>query len=61
MNTKFDIKEGTKKILVIGDRENEFIKAYQNLPIEFKEELKKVLCVTLFDGYNLSISEINDL
>lgn len=57
MSDKFKIKEGTNKICVRGDRNNEFIRAYQNLPKELKEELKKVLDVTLFDDYELSIGE----
>ena len=57
MSEKFKIKENTNKICIRGDRNNEFIRAYQNLPKEMKEELKKVLDVALFDGYNLIISE----
>lgn len=56
-NKKFNIQEGTNKIAVRGDRNNEFIRAYHNLPIELREELKKVLDVTIFDGYELSIFE----
>ena len=58
MINKFKIKEGTNKIAVRGDRNNEFIKAYQNLSKELQEELNKVLQVTLFDGYDLNIKEI---
>lgn len=54
---KFEIKEGTNKISIHGDRNNEFIKAYLSLSKESKEELGKVLDVTLFDGYNISIKE----
>lgn len=51
------IKEGTRKILVHGDREAPFIKAYMNLPMEQRNELDKVLHVQLWDGYKLMISE----
>lgn len=57
MNQKFKIKEGTNKITIRGDRNNEFITAYQNLPKEYRDELNKVLNVTLFDGYNLAVYE----
>ena len=57
MNKKFEITEGTNKIAVRGDRNNEFIRAYLDLPKELRNELNKVLDVTLFDGYNLSIFE----
>ena len=35
-------------------------KAYQHLPKEFRKELDKVLSVSLFDGYDLSIYEIKE-
>jgi len=57
LNSKFKIENGVNKIAVRGDRKNEFIRAYHNLPKELREELKKVLDVTLFDGYELSIFE----
>jgi len=59
-NNKFKIEEGTNKIAVRGDRNNEFIRAYMNLPKEQRIELDKVLQVTLFDGYKLSIYEWED-
>lgn len=57
MIDKFKIKEGINKIAVRGDRNNPFIKAYMDLPKDQRIELNKVLDVTLFDGYNLSIFE----
>lgn len=57
MSDNIKIKENTNKIMVRGDRNNEFIRAYQNLSKDFREELDKVLKVTLFDGYSLAISE----
>ena len=35
-------------------------KRYQHLPKEFRKELDKVLSVSLFDGYDLSIYEIKE-
>lgn len=57
MNTKFKINNNTNKILVRGDRDNEFIRAFLNLPKELQIELKKVIDLTLFDGYPLIITE----
>ena len=57
MLDKFKVKTGTNKIAVRGDRNDPFIRAFMNLPKEQREELKKVLDVTLFDGYNLSVFE----
>jgi len=56
----FEIEKGTNKIFVRGDRNNEFIKAYMDLPKEYRNELNKVLNVTLFDGYELSIFEMTE-
>lgn len=57
MLDKFKIKQGTNKISVRGDRNNEFIKAYMDLSQEQQEELNKVIDLTLFDGYTLSVGE----
>ena len=57
MLEKFKVKKGTNKIAVRGDRNNPFIKAYMDLPKDQRIELNKVLDVTLFDGYNLSVFE----
>lgn len=54
------ISPGTKKIAVNGDRASEFIRAYQGLPKSMREELGKVLIVTLWDGYSLTIEEIKE-
>lgn len=57
MADRTKIQKGTNKICVRGDRSIPFIKAYLDLPKELKQELNKVLDVTLFDGYTLSIFE----
>lgn len=54
------ISPETNKISVSGDRGNEFIRAYQGLPKSMREELDKVLIVTLWDGYPLTIEEIKE-
>jgi hypothetical protein len=60
MIDKFKIKRGTNKICIRGDRNAPFIRAYLDLPKELRQELDKVLDVTLFDGYTLSIFEWED-
>ena len=55
-----NIKAGTNKIWVYGDRNHPFIAAYMDLPKEQQEELSKVIRVTLFDGDKLSVSEMVD-
>ena len=57
MNEKFKIKQGTNKIRIAGDRNEPIIKAIQNLPQSYKNELSKVLEVIPFDGYTLTIFE----
>jgi len=54
---KYEIENDTRKIMIRGDRDNALIKAIQDLPKEQQEELYKVINVTLFDGYPLSVFE----
>ena len=55
-----NIKAGTNKVWISGDRNHPLIAAYMDLPKEQQEELSKVIRVTLFDGYKLSINEMVD-
>lgn len=57
MTDRTKIKKGTNKICIRGDRNIPFIEVYLDLPKELRQELNKVLDVTLFDGYTLSIFE----
>ena len=57
MLDKFKIKKGTNKIAIRGDRNDPLILAITQLPKEQRNELYKVIDLTLFDGYSLSIFE----
>ena len=60
MLDKFKIKAGTNKIAIRGDRDHALIKAITDLPKEQRAELSKVIDLTLFDGYSLSVFEWQD-
>lgn len=47
------------RIAIFGDRNNEFMRAYQNLTKEQRNTLNKVLYVILMDGYPLNIYEMD--
>ncbi len=60
MLDKFKIKPETNKIAIRGDRNHPLIMAIMDLPKEQQTELKKVIDLTLFDGYSLSVFEWQD-